>query len=449
MQSSIQQDSICLERIKSIQKNIRYQKGIRECKLHSDNLITIIDNDDSSKVMYLYLFDYLFNHSISYVNQFSIFFNKENHIVNDNTVVNNILDMTCDINLDKNSAHFYGCEGCMRFRIGERNIKWYNSLFSVFDNSYTVYSKNKNGVNELNYNQFNNSKDLLIFLNGYNLDKLNVVEITNSSYGVCEVNSVKSGGIESILLNYSSNLNTDFYIQLKQIPYKFQNIKDEYGVHVAIKLLGYTPYSLYKISSFVSYILKNDSNSAIVSLIILLLMLQGTPYLLLLLMKLIRRRYNSKNKHINDNEDTFSYVISLIIKNWKYIINVFIIYSIYGITSSRNILQKLEIKDGTFLNFGKSILEADNTFLFLKTRFGYLSILKLILFLSLAFKQISFISNNTNMCNKIDTNRKIIMIIIMLLFIYAMRINYSFMIIIIITNLFLGFGDVAINNITN
>ncbi|BCL65771.1 hypothetical protein IOLA_139 [uncultured bacterium] len=445
----MQQENIQLIQIKSDRKNIRYQKGQKECKVNSDGLITFIDGNDNSKIMYLYIFDYLFNHSISNLDKFYILFNKEQHVVENEIIKNNISDIQCEINLDNNSIYLFGNDAYLRFRIGERYLRWYNSLFSMFNNSYITYFTNKNGVNELSYNQLNQDKNILVFLNGYKTDLLNVIEINNNSNGICEINSIKSNNIESILLNYSNKNDIDLLVKIQQIPCKFQTIAQKYGTNVAIKLLGYTPYSLHQISLLVSYFIKNESNSSLISLVILLLFMQGIPYILLLIIRLLRKKNNNKNKHINDNEDTFSYVISLIIKNWKYIINVFIIYSIYGITSSRNILQKLDINDGTILNFGKSILDDDNTFLFLKTRFGYFSILKLILFLSLTFKQFSFMSNNSKIYDQIDNNRKIIMTIIMLIFIYAMKINYSFMIIIVITNLFLGFGDVAINNMTS
>lgn len=450
MQSSIYQDQECLDlsdQIKSFRQNVKYQKGTRECKVHSDNLVTITDSKNTGQIIYMYLFDYLFHYSNSGVNLFSIFFNKENHLVQNEKILSNTLDIKCDIDLDESTLHFSGDQSYIRFRIGERNLKWYN--FNLFNNSHTVYSTNLNGLNKINNNQVNQNENLLIFLNGYSIDTLHVIEIKNKSFGICEIGAIKSGNTESILFNYSGQKGTDLLLQMKSIPYKFQAVMDKYGVNVAIRLIGYTPYILFEIMYNVNRILQNDSNSAILSLVILLLMLQATPYMLFLLMRLLKKRNNGKNKHINDNEDTFSYVISLVIKNWKYIVNLFIIYSIYGITSSRNIFQKLNINDGTILNCGKSLLDSDNTFLFLKTKFGYLSILKLILFISLTFKQLSFISNNSKVYDRIDMNRKILMMLIILLFIYAMRINYSFMIIIIITNLFLGFGDVALSNITS
>lgn len=451
MQSSIYQDKECLDlsdQIKSFRQNIKYQKGTRECKVHSDNLVTVTDKHNSFPIIYMYLFDYLFHCSNSSTNLFSIFFNKENHTVQNEKILSNTLDIKCDVDLDKSTLHFSGDQSYIRFRIGERILRWYN--FSLFNNSHTVYATNLNGgLSEVNNNQVHQNKELIVFLNGYSTDTLSVIEITNKSCGFCEIGSIKSGSIESLLVNYSGQQGTDLLLQVKNIPYKFQALMDAYGTNVAIRLIGYTPYVLFEIMNTVNRILKNDSNSAIVSLVIMLLMLQATPYILLMLIRLLKRRNSGKNRHINDNEDTFSYVISLVIKNWKYIVNLFIIYSIYGITSSKNIFQKLNINDGTLLNCGKSLLDADNTFLFLQTKFGYFSLLKLIFFISLTFKQLSFMSKNAKVYDKIDMNRKILMMSIILLFIYAMRINYSFMIIIIITNLFLGFGDVALNNITS
>lgn len=435
--------------IKSNRQNIRYQKGVRICKIHSDSLIALSNDSNSVDILYLYLFDYLFDYSISGIDQFSIFFNKENHVVHNDRLLSHISTVQCDVNLDNNKVYVHGDPGYLRFRVGERHLRWYHNFFHMFDSPHKIYTVNNNGVNEMKYEQVINGENMLIFLNGYSSDILNIIKINNKARGLCEINSVKNGSIESILINYTGEDAIDLLIQNHQVPYKFQTIMNEFGPNVAIKLLGYTPYILYKIMEAISIVIHNDSNSAIASLVILLLMIQGTPYLLLLFIRLLKRRNINKNKHINDNEDTCSYLLSLVIKNWKYIVNIFIIYSIYGITSSKNILQKLDLKDGTILNCGKSLLEDDNTCLFLQTRFGYLSILKIILFVSLVAKQLSFMSQNTKFYDNVDIKRKIFIISMIFFFIYAMKINYSFILIIIITNLFLGFGDVAINNITS